>query len=1192
MNGRTIHEKYMERTVPPKNAYWPPDPIELVNFLRSVDFHLGTGDILRTVALLEYLASEGRAPRGPAEAAQWLAPILCTSPYQQANLVEYFKTFSRRIEFETGGSPSITFRIARVPRRWLIAGAWVAFLLASILIVSLLPKFYYSLPAMPLSSTIFASRGASEIAQPVEQPVNIPSGSRSSNIQNKEGNVQFIAGCLLEAALLAGAIVIGRQFYSQSRRRNRSVLNRAEDSVDGQDVAELDTPLGGLRLFDFRDVVNTTGEQRGPTSYRRDVARQIHRAAQDMRRYRSIRTRKPDIRASVRASATVGGYPLLVSGRRPRLPDYAILVEAQAARDHLPVLGRAIADCLQRESVHSTVYFFDTDPRLLRDDSDEEDSVSLADVAARHDQDTLILLTDGECLFDPFSGEMHWWTSEFKSWRNVVLLTPVQLHRWSWRERSVAVAGLIVVPATPRGLSTLGEFLLSSSRRAPQAFDQPPAQLSVLGQEGVRALQWHLDRKLNDEELEELLDAIALELSPNAFELMCVLALFPELRPELTLYAGSALCDVRGKSLLDEASYAALCVLPWFRAGRMPDWLRLELGQSLSPERTAEARAMYNKWLSTLETAARTGTGVRIAIDRDATLQGTDDNKTKVLCDRIFLTFLNEGDLGSLDLAVSDETVHNLLRAVTGSAEIKKDIRNWPDWTRGRRRWIIRSSAGLALLVLLLSPSILSDLQNSQEQQTLAALGFTSTTCYGTTAKLDASGCLIWAMPPTLSDSALAAAITHLKRLQTTGGLVIVNSHIQDIHLLGELPGLQFLTLSNSPVQNIDVLSELRDLRVLNLEGTKVENIDPLKVLVRLKSLNLSRTRVGNIDAVRGLTNLQALYLTDTPVQNIDVLAGMTNLRVLFLGDTNVANIDALSSLTGLQVLNLDNTKIRNVDALGSLTALRELSLKGTPVRNVDALQKLSGLEVLDLEDTSVQDTRSLERLTNLTTLKLPAGLTQGVNGLPSCQDIVGGENDIAEGYSSYSRAMKSYRLVKDEQVRLIQLRYPGNIRSLNIGMYKQKEDAASAVQEDVRNRVSNRLTQSDQYESAFASVVATCLRFEKEATRHATVADPQCAIDATGARTAARSLTKESADFQSLSAKSRQAAADRMAQRPGVDAPQDIAAYTAHVDFFDRRYAEIDDAANKLEQAVADLNNAVSKMRSACGVPITGNPH
>jgi MFS family permease len=587
------------------------DPLELISFLRSSDFRLGASEVLRITQLLQYLTDNGRAPRTPDEAARWLAPILCTTPRQQTMLPDRLRAFAaeqvrRALPRPSPAEERIIAPPPPLPRSWRRAIAViVALALIGFLLIVGLPHLKSGVTTSPGTTS---TPTTSNVLQPW-----IPQGT--------------LAGALniLPAAAVPPLIWL---FIVRWRRRKVPVLSRR--------------PYEGLAQATLRPS-GTSLEPFGGEG--------LSQALQGMRAHRRIPSLKPDATASARATAAASGHLVLVPGWRPRLPEYPIVVEALSTRDHVVALARAFSVRLEEEGVEHALYLFGSNLQRLRTLDDKP--VTLADLAARYREDVLLILGDGDALYDRIFGCLRPAMADMEAWRLVILLTPVPRWRWSWRERRLAEAGLIVLPATPEGIRLLGDFLRTEGRPPRPAFERMPRRPGPLALEGPDSIRWHSDRIPGEAEREAVLDAIALELRPGGFELMCVLALFPELRPDLTLHAAQSLKGPRGEPLVDEVGFAALAALPWFRLGRIPDWLRLELVRSLSPERKEEAHRMFAAWLT-----ATNGTGAGVEITAETLSRAvTEDairNPVSALRDVIFLRFCNREDLSAIDLEVPD----------------------------------------------------------------------------------------------------------------------------------------------------------------------------------------------------------------------------------------------------------------------------------------------------------------------------------------------------------------------------------------------------------------------------------------------------------------------------------------------------------------------------------------------------------
>jgi hypothetical protein len=215
--------------------------------------------------------------------------------------------------------------------------------------------------------------------------------------------------------------------------------------------------------------------------------------------------------------------------------------------------------------------------------------------------------------------------------------------------------------------------------------------------EGLGSGRWHSDAIPPVTERESVLDAIALEVSGAAFDLMGVLAIFPELRPDLTLYAANRLRGPDGAPLVDEAGICALAALPWFRSGRMPDWLRLELGRTVPRDRAEEARAMFAEWLTPSASPGRLGSLVEITVDTlgDVAANSASRADSRQVGDAIFLRFCNRESLTELDLEAPKTLVDRIKQRLV--------------WRPSRSLVVAGLSSAAALLLIIVSSSLLSE---------------------------------------------------------------------------------------------------------------------------------------------------------------------------------------------------------------------------------------------------------------------------------------------------------------------------------------------------------------------------------------------------------------------------------------------------------------------------------------------------
>ncbi len=286
----------------------------------------------------------------------------------------------------------------------------------------------------------------------------------------------------------------------------------------------------------------------------RDAARRLRRRVTGNRR-------EIDVDASLRATLAAGLFPTLRYRHVTRPPEYLVLIELPAWRDHAAQFADSLADALQDDAVFVSRYFYEQNPRVCFREPDGEREF-LTDILDRHRDDRLILIGSGESLLDPITGDFESFAALFQEWRDRAILTPAPPSEWGMREITLA-REFTLLPATLDGLVALAEFWDVDVRRN-YSFDvQPNAE--TVGRN------------------------YSFDLPEDVFQWLCACAVYPELHWDLTIFLATLPCMASG--LLTEKNLLRLIRLPYFREGVMPDELRWELLAALTPETEQAIRA-------------------------------------------------------------------------------------------------------------------------------------------------------------------------------------------------------------------------------------------------------------------------------------------------------------------------------------------------------------------------------------------------------------------------------------------------------------------------------------------------------------------------------------------------------------------------------------------------------------------------
>ena len=289
-----------------------------------------------------------------------------------------------------------------------------------------------------------------------------------------------------------------------------------------------------------------------------------------------------------------GGWFAPVYGYRQELPEYLLLIDRSSFQDHQARLINEMVKRLEEQAVLITGFYFDSSPQLCFPFGTGT-PCSLKEISDRYRQHRLLIFVQADQFFSPITGELEPWVQRLDFWSDRAVLTPKPLEQWAYPELTLA-EHLIVLPATPEGLTHLIRNLQDSS--APRLpLERIGSQVSL-----PKTLHRHPQRWLQrysppNDRVQEMLTALHRYLGADGFLWLSACAVFPELHWNITLYLGNVLCGAAGETLLKTVSITDLALLPWFRTGYLPDWLRLKLITALSPAAEAEIRKVLGELL-------------------------------------------------------------------------------------------------------------------------------------------------------------------------------------------------------------------------------------------------------------------------------------------------------------------------------------------------------------------------------------------------------------------------------------------------------------------------------------------------------------------------------------------------------------------------------------------------------------------
>jgi formylglycine-generating enzyme required for sulfatase activity len=550
---------------------------ELTNFIESLRFagyNIGATQYIAAQDLILTLAAQSKLPSELTELRQFLAPILCHSPKEQAEFDTHFNQWvnkfpQTKITSETETSPlSDVESELRTIKKGSTLWKWGLIAFAMVFIFSI---FVY------WSDIIYLLEG-NEISQPVNE-IALPRQQNSDEITQpiQLDEIQPVSPSLWDKLLslsLQGWFTLLSPLLLLLLWKlwwwYRAQLFLARQST---------TTLPDIRKLFVKGIDDKFFQSKG-----------LARTAQQLRKHISMPVNLLDVDATVDKTIQSGGWFTPITGTIKIRPQYLALIDRTTFNDHQTQLINSLINQLVADDVLVTRYYFDTVPRRCYPQQSKQAPFTLPELAQHYPDHRLLIFSDGNGLVNPITGKVVNWIEQF-SWSQKALFTLESPDQWGYREQILDGADFLILPANEEGLQGLVEQINTGTWQ-PEPTDSFAGEFPEYLQERPR--RWLEHHAPDAPVLIELLKQVRNFLGDAAYYWFSACAIYPELRWQLTLYLGEQL-----KSLTVER-LAKLARLPWFRYGYMPDWLREQLIKELSLPQEREIRAaLYNRLLET-----------------------------------------------------------------------------------------------------------------------------------------------------------------------------------------------------------------------------------------------------------------------------------------------------------------------------------------------------------------------------------------------------------------------------------------------------------------------------------------------------------------------------------------------------------------------------------------------------------------
>lgn len=474
------------------------------------------------------------------------------------------------------------------------------------------------------------------ISKPTEQPENTQPTTAADQVEIKPAHPEaepvklgswnqfYRRNFIYLVAVAAAAPILYFCLWWLLRRRRRVRLARKTSDEIPQ--------LGKLIVKGVKELLYKSAAMR--------------RTIQELRRHRPQDSTDLNVPATIDATIERGGAPKPIFGTRKTSPEYLILIDRASFSDQEALLKEVLINRLIEEGVYVDRYYFDRDPRVCYK-TPQSKTFSLTELAARHPEHNLAVFSDGASFFDPLTALPQRWFETFSLWVRRALLTPASSDSWGYRETVLTESEFPVLPATKEGIAGLVD-VINTGQKPKIASNETIRQFPEILEE--RPLRWLHRHAPSLREIDELYRQLRRYLDAEEFYLLCACSVYPALSLELTLYLGYKLGgDV--ERLEDELF--SLVRLPWFRHGKMPDWLRQRLLSGLSARQEKEIRAAIEQLLITALEHPQEGLSLEFAFNEEKYKKDREKLKRFILGepedsplrDYVFLSFMTRNHL-------------------------------------------------------------------------------------------------------------------------------------------------------------------------------------------------------------------------------------------------------------------------------------------------------------------------------------------------------------------------------------------------------------------------------------------------------------------------------------------------------------------------------------------------------------------
>ena len=307
------------------------------------------------------------------------------------------------------------------------------------------------------------------------------------------------------------------------------------------------------------------------------VEKEISQLADAMRKRHIGEVMFLDVDKTINKTIRSAGFPTLQFTPRTQPTDFLVFLDKGNADSHQVQLFEYFLGRLRNEQVNLTTYHFHKEPLVLSNDKFNHSMLPVEKVSRLYPNTILVIFSNTIPFFESLTTALKpWVTEKFKTWNHKIIITPVPVNDWDYKENALMKAGFTVVPADLNAHQLIDREITDHLNREKfKKFAIPNSYSS---------------RFTNFDDWNEL--KIYLGNDPLLVQWVCALGVYPYADWKVTVAMGRAIEDAnkRKDPLVTFTNLLKLSRIKWMHTGVLPDDLRLQMLQQLNPSNEITAR--------------------------------------------------------------------------------------------------------------------------------------------------------------------------------------------------------------------------------------------------------------------------------------------------------------------------------------------------------------------------------------------------------------------------------------------------------------------------------------------------------------------------------------------------------------------------------------------------------------------------